>query len=468
MPSLTAVPLPTTSAPGNDGFSGGSRLINVYANERIVRGKKAVQLSAIHGLTRYQALAGGAIRGMIEVDGYLYVVSGVFLYLRNPAGAWSQIGSISGSDVVYMARNRRQPVAQVGIVANTQYYLVDNRVLLPTPVSPNLAAPIGIEVFNGRFVFPIADGRVFASEVDDGQTIYALAFGTSETYSDYNVGIGIRGSDVCVLGTESVEFWRDTGATPWPFSVVHANPVGCLAAASIAGINQTLVWVANDRTVRMLNGYDPVVISTNDIHEAIEAAPDRARIESLVYEHAGNKFYKISCASFTWVYNAANGFWHEEKSKGRARWRGRCSAMLGDSRLVGDSVNGILYEISPNAYDEDGEQIVCEVHTAIDGYPYGMVVNRLFVDGQTGVGLNTTTPENLSPEIMIDVSRNGGHTWTSQRRSRLGPIGAFHTFPVAHRLGTFDGRGARLRVSCSASVVRVFNGLSADIEALEP
>lgn len=460
--------LPTSSAPGNDGYSGGLRLINYYAVKRIVRGKAAVQLSAVPGLRRFQALAGGSIRGMIEVDGYLYVVSGFFLYMRTPAGAWSQIGTIGGSDVAFMARNRAKPVAQVGIVANGQYYLIDNHALLPTPVSPNLTVPIGIEVFNGRFIFPRADGTVYASELDDGQTIDALAFGTAETYSDVNVGVGVRGSDVCIFGSTSTEFWRDIGETPWPFSVAGAIPIGCLSAASIATLNDTLLFVASDRTVRMLDGYSAQVISSIDVQEAIERASDRSQIEAVVYEYGGNKFYKISCTSFTWVYNITEKQWHEERSEGLSRWRGRSYATLSDTRLVGDYSNGLLYEISPDVYDEDGERIVCEVHTAIDGYPYGMILNRLYVDGQTGVGLNTTDPEDADPELMLDVSTDGGRTWTIQRRSKLGRIGEFHQYPVADMLGTFDDRGARVRVSCSASVVRVINGLSADIEAIEP
>jgi hypothetical protein len=142
--------------------------------------------------------------------------------------------------------------------------------------------------------------------------------------------------------------------------------------------------------------------------------------------------------------------------------------MLGDSRIVGDSGAGILYEITPDANDEDGKLIVCEMHAALNGYPHGMIVNRVFLDGQTGVGLNTTAPEVSDPELMVDVSRDGGRTWTTQRRSRLGKIGEFSKVPIATRLGAFDARGARFRVSCSAPVVRVFNGLSAEVEALEP
>lgn len=467
---MPALALPKSSAPGNDGYSGGSRLINMYAIDRTVRGKTATQLRAVHGLTRLQALysAGGGIRGMLEVDGYFYVVAGLFLYMRSPSGDWKQLGTISGSDVAYMARNRAQPVAQVAIVANETYYLVDNYVLQATPVSPNLSAPIGVVCFDGHFLFPETNGFVWASDVDDGATIDALARAKTELYSDLNIGIGTRGSDVCVFCSTSVEFWQDVGTTPWPFQVVHATSVGCLSGASIAELNQTILWVADDRTVRMLNGYEPQVISTPDVQEAIEAAPDRARIEALVYAHAGNIFYKISCASFTWVYNAVNGRWHEEKSTGANRWRGRGSAMLNDERIIGDYARGLLYTSSPNTYDEDGSPIICEVHTAIDGYPAGMIVNRLFVDGQTGVGLNSTVPEDADPELMIDASRDGGRSWTIQRRAKLGQIGEFSKRPVAHRLGSFDGRGARLRVSCSASVLRVINGLSVDVEGLEP
>ena len=465
----TPIPLPTTSAPGSDGYSGGLRLINMYATKRIVRGKPAVQISAIDGLTRYKLLSGGAIRGMIDVAGRLYVVAGINLYHRDPTTeVWTVLGSISGNRPVRMAANRRSPRADLGIVANAQYYCVRDGVLTTPPVDSDLPPPVDITVFNGRFVFPISDGRVFVSEVDDGLTVDALAFGTGETYSDVNIGIGVRGSDVCLFGSASIEFLRDAGTTPWPFDLAHAIPVGCLSATSIAEVNESIVWVADDNTVRRLDGYTPTPISTVDVQEAIDRASDKHEIEATVYERAGVRYVKFSCSSFTWVWNGTSGDWHEEKSNGLSRWRGRSSIIFADKHLVGDYDNGIIYEVSPTAYDEDGTRIICELHTAIDGYPTGMIINRLFVDGQTGVGLNTTIPEDQDPELMIDVSRDGGRTWTIQRRAKLGAIGEFGKRPVAHRLGRFDGRGARLRVSCSASVLRVISGLSADIEALEP
>ena len=141
---------------------------------------------------------------------------------------------------------------------------------------------------------------------------------------------------------------------------------------------------------------------------------------------------------------------------------------IDDTIIVGDRSNGILYQISPDVYDEDGDPIVTECHFAITGYPYGMSVNRLYINAQRGVGLNSTDQELANPELMIDVSEDGGRTFTIQRTAPLGALGRYDQRVTVDMLGAFDERGARIRVSASAAVARVINSAAADIEAMAP
>lgn len=461
------VPLPVTTSPGRDGFIGGARLINCMAVTRQTHGSKPqTQVWATAGLKDFVTLAGASdIRGVLEVDGVGYVVAGPLLYTVTPSGTPTLIGAVSGTGAVKMDRNRRQPSPDIVIVSDGLVYIC-NGTTLTHSVDTDLPPPNGVVVIDGYAVYTIADGRILASAIDEAGNIDPLSVAREDTNPDGNVGISKRGKDVVIFGTRSVGFWHDVGDTPFPLTPIAAiDGVGCMSGASIVTADQTLFWVANDGTVRRLNGYAADIVSSDDVAEAIASSSDRANIQAFSWVDRGNTLIEFSCVDWTYVLNTKTGRWHEQKSYGAQRWRAAWYMNLGGRHIVGDYAAGKLYEIDPATYTDAGEPLVMEMHTGTDPFSGGMTIDSIWAEAVTGVGL-TSTPDHLAdPEMMIAVSKDYGRTWPIERRARLGKIGEYTTRVYAHLFGSNTG-AMRIRLSISAAVARGILSLVIDAEGL--
>jgi hypothetical protein len=463
------LPLGLQSSPGRTGHDGGGRLINAYAERADDKGKAVWPVWAIEGLRSFATLAdGGAVRGAILMSPYAYVVAGTNVYRVGQGGGVLNIGSFPGSAPVYMARNRKASTPQVMIVSEGLRYLIENDTVA-TIADTDLPNAIAVTQLDGYFVAAIADGRFFWSSIDEGTTWAALDFATAEASPDGLNGIYTRGSELILFGTNSIEFWASTGA---PFARIPGTllrNLGLLCRYSVRDLNDVVFFIASDGTVRRLNGYSPERVSNHDIERAINSVEDKATITAMAYSINGHQFYVISCASWTWAYDATSGLWHERQSYGETRWRAEAFVDLDGVRVVGDFEAGLLYEIDPNTYDENGSHLVWTVRTPpVHAYPNRLIFDRLFLDLIPGVGLNSGDDHDDDPQVMLRWSNTGTKTWSNQRTAGVGEQGQFNKRVKFERLGETGEDGRVFEISMSAAVVRGLTGGAINAELLEP
>ena len=67
--------------------------------------------------------------------------------------------------------------------------------------------PAGVTVIDGYFVFPIGDGRCFASELN-ATSVSALSFGKAEYKPDGLVRAVAWAGRLYLFGTETTEVWQ--------------------------------------------------------------------------------------------------------------------------------------------------------------------------------------------------------------------------------------------------------------------
>ena len=96
----------------------------------------------------------------------------------------------------------------------------------------------------------------------------------------------------------------------------------------------------------------------------------------------------------------------------------------------------------------------------------GEVIDCTGLDILPGVGLNSSSPELLDPEMMIRWSDDGGYSWSAERRVELGRLGQTVKRAVIRRLGRTTQQGRIFEFSVSAAVARAWLGASVDIEKL--
>jgi hypothetical protein len=457
------------------GQAGAARLINCFAEEIGEEGKSQWAISATAGLSTFGSAldADGGIRDMLEVDGYLYVVAGRQAFRVDASGVSTTLGGFPTDGPVYMRRNRRVPT-QIGIVSDGLYYVIDSGTLSEVSDS-DLPPPSSLAYLDGYGILPISRGRYMLTGIDDFTTVDSLDESVAEANPDPILRAHELEREVYFFGTKSIEAHQNTGDADFPLTRSQAIEVGCGAADSVCAVDtpsgKSLMFVANDHTVRVLRGYTPAVVSTGEIENKIRQLAEAGSIDTLratAWSWGGRFFYALSCASWTRCYDAKTGLWHERASYLSDRWRVSKVVPFGGVLVAGDATTGQLYTMNDDTYVEGSEALVLQVVTPpIHAFPYGGAMNALYVDAVSGVGLNTTTTHNLDPVLMVDWSLDGGATFSTPRETplhRQGQTGR-RVRPL-FKLGRFGQKGVAFRFRISASVQKVLLSASLDFDRL--
>ena len=453
--SLAPIELGLTSNPAEHGHQGACRLVNCYAEMVGKEGKSPTWLKAVDGLTDFATLTdGGAVRAMFALtDSDLYVVAGRLLFRVDATGTASQIGGIPSDGMVTIARNRLSPEPQIAIVCDGLYFILRSN-LLTQFSDPDLPAPISVASLNGYFSFLLADGRHFASELDD-EDVTALSFAAAGSNPDPGVRNWTRGPDLFFGGTRSIEAWQDVGGDPYPFSRVTAIDIGVLAGASVSEIDQTSAFVAHDGTVRILDGYQAQIISNPAVQRFIENETTPSALSACSWQRLGHTFYALSGANGTWVYDATTQLWHQRESATLTRWRGSRTAMQGREIIVGDYATGLLYKMEADQYEESGDPLIMTIDSMpVTAFPGQLHQDALYVDALPGVGLASATDSLANPVMMMSYADDGAN-FGVERRGALGAAGQRNRRLKWTRMGLIKaGRSRTYRLRISAAVAR--------------
>jgi hypothetical protein len=454
--------------------AGNARLINCFAEEIGEEGKTPWVITACAGLSEFGTALGGGIRAMLEADGNLYVVAGQFVYKIGRYGEQTQIGSIqTATNPVYMRRNRASPT-QIAIVSDGYYYVITNDSIAQIE-DVDLPPPTSLAYLDGYGVLP-GINRYMITSVDDFTAIDGLDEGTAEADPDPIVRAHELGREVYFFGTRTTEAHQNTGDADFPFQRSQVIEVGLAAADSVCPVDlengRALVFVAHDHTVRMMAGYEAVVVSNGEIADLIRLRAEAGTIQDLratSWSWGGRSFYCLSCPDWTRVLDTKTRYWHERKSYLADNWRIGVVVPFAGKLIAGDRITGQLYEMRDEIYDEAGEALVAEViFPTVHMFPYGGVVNAVFPNIVTGVGLNTAAAQNLDPVALFDWSKDGGDSFGSARTIKLHRQGQTgRRIQPLTRLGRFGQKGITFRTRISADVKKVmFSTFTADIEQL--
>jgi hypothetical protein len=107
------------------------RLVNMYAETNPGTAKTPVSLICSPGLTLWQTVGDGPIRGLHAMGSALYVVSGGELYTVSRSGVATLVGSVGSTGHVRMTDNG----THVGIATNGPAYAANASEILELPES---------------------------------------------------------------------------------------------------------------------------------------------------------------------------------------------------------------------------------------------------------------------------------------------------------------------------------------------
>lgn len=430
------------------------RLVNGYL-ENAPQGKEPTPAYGSPGLIAWATGLDGAIRGMLEMTDRLFVVAGTKLYRIATDGAANTLGEIPGSDLVSMASDGTNVVT----VSGGEIYVYDG-LNLNVVTDPDAPSASGVAWVDGYFVFSETNtDTFFTCELDDPESYDALDFAAAEWKPDILVTPIILRRTLFLAGKQTIEAQQNVGGADFPFQRYQDVMVDVGFAGREAGVvtNDTMYFLASDRTFRRLDGVTAVRISNHDIERTIKgwANPELTVASAHVFEGHLNIVFRNPEGCL--IFDQSTELWHERKSFGSDTWRVRHHARCYDHDLFGSATEGVIYRLSADAYDEDGEPLVFQMTTP---WAYarglGFSVDDVEVVAQVGVGSLT-----LDPKIVLETTRDGV-VFENRLERRFGKAGE------RTRRITFGPQGSAdamaLRLTIADPVQRAVLGVYCDID----
>lgn len=295
----------------------------------------------------------------------------------------------------------------------------------------------------------------------------ALNFASAEANPDRIVGLINNADDLWIFGKKVTEIWYNYGSNGITFARRPASSgiveTGCASALTIQKLNNTIFWLAEDDRggpmLMMANGITPTRVSTYAIEQQWmrESAGQFNRATAFTYQSGGHYFYclNIPGQSSTWVYDASvsaqlgQPTWHERQSFNptssvQQRWNAEGHAYFRSVHLTGDIATGTLYAMSEASYTDNGQHIMRQrttphISNAMDRVFYAC----LTVDALTG----SSTDADLTPQIQLEFSDDGGFTWSEPRFESPGLMGQYGIKVQFQRLGSARSRVFRVTVT---------------------
>lgn len=401
----------------------------------------------------------GAIPGLTEVRGmgtmgdYLYAVSqsGAAtskVFKINKSGVATVIGTInSGPGPVQIINNGSQLMFGDGTTAYS-YTPGTGVFALITDIDFPGASSITYQDSYGIFSEPNSR-RFWLTALNDFTNVDALDYATKEGRPDNIVAAFSDHRELWIFGSLSIEIWQNSGASPFPFERLGGGfmELGCGAAASIAAVDNSIYWLSNYWQVFRTEGYQPKLISTRKMDREISGYFYKGDATAFTYTDQGHTFYQLTFPSIgiTWVYDAATQAWHKRKSyPNNWRHRANCYAFFADKHLVGDYLNGQIYEMDMETYNDDGQ----EIQRILDSNEIRAEGKRISipvfqVECDAGQGLE----DGSDPHVMLTWSKDGGNTWSNEVWVSAGKVGEYARRVIFRRLGSAFSWIFRLKVS---------------------
>jgi len=458
----------------------------------------------------YHALGtvvGTGLVNMVDNGTQLFIAAGANGYIYNDTSLQLTCNTTSGSANIVTADTAQLwvglPVSGSGIPSGatissitnaTTFVISANATATATGVTltisplfsditdPDFPGAVGVGFLDGYFVFNEPNSqRFWITATYNGLDIDALDFASAEGSPDDLVTLIVDHREVWLFGVNTVEVWYNAGLPDFPLARIQGafNEIGCLAAYSVAKLDNGLFWLGRDARgngiVYRSKGYSGERVSTHAVEWQIQQYATLSDAVAYTYQQDGHSFYVLNfpTADRTWVYDVATGVWHERagwENDQFTRHRGNCQMNYNNEIVVGDYVAGGIYAYDMSVYSEAGSiqkwlrswralptgqndlkrttqhslQLDCETGVGLPGNDF------LYLDGQyltTEDGYKLLTENNdyiicngaidlaVNPQVMLRFSDDGGHTWSNEHWKSMGRIGQYGYRTIWRRLG---------------------------------
>lgn len=288
-----------------------------------------------------------------------------------------------------------------------------------------------------------------------------LDFYSAEQSSDPILALKSVNGSLWIFGNRSYEIWRTSDNQDDPYSFVggSASQIGIKAPKSLATINDMVVWLgASDVGVDAVwvgSGTSAKRVSNMGIEAQIVTCSQREQAIGWAYQANGNTFYLLSFpySNRTFVVDLSSGLWHERLARdlASATWKvypyqWGCYA---NDKIYACTIDGdaLVYLDNKKFTEWNGSQIVRQrISPVYFSELNNVTMKEITIDGLVG-NTQLLTGLGSDPQIMLEVSKDGGFSYGNVKTKSLGLQGNYRKVVRWNTLGI--GRNIVLRITLS-------------------
>ncbi len=424
------------------------------------------------GLTLKVAATDAGWRGLYFANnGSLYGVCGASVYLITSTWHLIFLGAIGTTKgPVSMVDNGITLVLVDGSATGYTVNLASNAFAQLSDQTGAFVGAAFTAYLDTFLLFNKPGSQAFYTSLSNTVTFDPLYIANKTASADELVALAVVQRQIWLFGKKTTEIWYNAGNSAFPFAIIDGAFVqhGCVAPYSVATQDINVFWLGQDPQGNSIvfkgANLQAERISTHAIEHELQSYATVADAVAHIHQIEGHTFYVLSfpTADKTWVYDVANGLWHERMwldSNGvEHRHRAQCGTAAYGEYVVGDWQNGNLYIYDINNYTDNGAAI-----RRIRSFPH--VVNELkrimyrqFVaDMQCGA----ITDPSAVPQIELRWSDDRGISYGDSVLQPLGQVGQTQTILQWQRLGM--ARDRVFEVAWSAPAMTALNGAFIDV-----
>lgn len=425
-----------------------TRLLNCYAVQSPPEGKSPTMVQGMAGIRSFASIPAGPQRAAIEFQGSLYSVALNAFYRVSSAGVATSIStSLPVTGTVDIAKLTNQ----IAILIEPNLWVYNGTTLTQVAdadFTSRGAKKMAVLDNYGGFIEPNS-GRFFICDLNDFTVYDALDFATAEAIPDNLVSIESNQRQFVLFGEQTIELWDNVGGSGFPFARVPNGfcESGCIGKDATCTADNTVFWLDQDRIFRRLEGITPRRISHDGCEQQWQDYATVSDARAFSYVHDGHTFIvlRFPTQGATWVYDINTNEWHERKSYGHDHWRAAWVVKAYGKTLVGDTQSGNIGEIHSTTSSEWGNPLSREATSGVVASNEWQYFTRLEIDLDVGNG--TETGQGSDPQIMLDVSDDGGINFRSLPNRSIGTTGQTRKRVHWDRQGRSRERVYRFRVT---------------------
>lgn len=434
-------------------------------------------------ISRWTPPAAGTGRGLYRAsNGDLFSVVNDTVYFINRAYATFIVGNVAPrSNPVSMADNGVTGGAEIALVdGTTTGYSINMNTYAFAPIVDPSGVFTGADVvayLETFFIFnTVPNTQNFVISQPNSLTFDALDVAAKSAYADNLITLGIRSKELWLYGdNNSTEPWILSGALDFPFEAMPSTflPYGCAAKYSQVFADTALFWISINAQGRAVfvksEGYVPKRISTHAIETLVQSFATISDAIGQAFQLEGHTFvvWSFPTANKTLVFDLATEQWAEwaytDDDGNLNRDRACFYASAYNKNFAQDWETGEVYEISGDAYDDDGRVV-----TYIRGFPC--------IQKELNRGTHNTVraymecgtepdPNADMPVVQLYVSDDNGRSFYDPLDAPLGAQGEYQNVAQWTRLG--QARTRVYELVWSANVKTALNGLYVDADEAE-